>query len=93
MKFLNLLARSAPAVLLVSAAHAQSTVGTVYGNVVDPNGARIAGASVTITDVKTNVKQVNKSNAQGDYQFTAVNPSDYVVTVTAEGFKTETRPA
>jgi hypothetical protein len=91
MKFLKLLARSAFAALLVAAAHAQSTVGTIYGSVVDLSGAKVTGAAVVITDVKTQVQQANKTNGQGDYQFVAVNPSDYIVTVTAPGFKTETQ--
>jgi hypothetical protein len=91
MKFLKLLARSAFVVLLVTAAHAQSTVGTIYGSVSDPGGAKVPNASVVITDVKTQVKQTNTTNAKGDYQFVAVNPSDYIVTVTATGFKTETQ--
>ena len=91
MKFLKLLARSAFVALLATAAHAQSTVGTIYGSVADPGGAKVTGAAVVITDVKTKVKQSNKTNGQGNYQFVAVNPSDYSVTVTAPGFKTETQ--
>jgi len=91
MKFLKLLARSAFAALLVAAAHAQSTVGTIYGSVVDPSGAKVTGAVVVITDVKTQVKQTNTTNDHGDYQFVAVNPSDYIVTITAPSFKTETQ--
>jgi len=91
MKFLKLLARSAFAALLVATAHAQSTVGTIYGSVADPSGAKVSGAVVVITDVKTQVKQTNKTNEHGDYQFVAVNPSDYIVTITAPNFKTETQ--
>jgi len=91
MKFLKLLACSAFAAFLITAAHAQSTVGTIYGSVVDPSGAKVSGADVVITDVKTQVKQASKTNEHGDYQFVAVNPSDYTVTITAPGFKTETQ--
>jgi len=91
MKFLKLLACSAFAACLITAAHAQSTVGTIYGSVADHSGAKVAGADVVITDVKTQVKQTNKTNDHGDYQFVAVNPSDYTVTITAPNFKTETQ--
>jgi hypothetical protein len=91
MKFPKLLVHAAFAAMLVTAAHAQSTVGTIYGSVDDPAGARIPGAIVVITDVKTQVKQTNKTDGHGDYQFVAVNPSDYVVTVSSTGFKTETQ--
>jgi hypothetical protein len=91
MKFNQLLTCSAFAAFLVAAAHAQSTVGTIYGSVVDPNGARVPGASVVITDVKTKVQQTNQTNGQGDYQFVAVNPSDYTVTVSAPNFRNETQ--
>jgi Carboxypeptidase regulatory-like domain len=91
MKFHKLLAHSVFAALLAGAAHAQSTVGTIYGSVVDPSGAKVTGTAVVITDLKTQVTQTNKTDGHGDYQFVAVNPSDYIVTVTAAGFKTETQ--
>jgi hypothetical protein len=92
MKFPKLLLRASLLALLATAAvHAQSTVGTIYGSLVDPSGAKLPNAVVTITDVKTGVQQTSKSDSHGDYQFTAVNPSDYVVAATLPNFKTETQ--
>jgi hypothetical protein len=92
MKFRTLFLRAVLfALLTVAAAHAQSTLGTIYGSVVDTSGARIANATVTITDVKTNLQQTKKSDAHGDYQFTAVNPSNYEVETIIGGFKSETQ--
>jgi hypothetical protein len=91
MKFPKLLVHSALAFLLVAAAHAQSTVGTIYGSVDDAAGAKVPGATVVIKDVKTQVEQTNKTDGHGEYQFVAVNPSDYVVTASFTGFKTETQ--
>jgi Carboxypeptidase regulatory-like domain len=71
--------------------YGQTTVGTIYGAVTDASGAKIPAAAVTITDAKTKLTQAMKTNSSGDYTFVAVNPSDYVVTVNALGFKTETQ--
>jgi hypothetical protein len=79
------------ALLLAVASHAQSTVGTIYGSIADSTGAKLPSTSITITDVKTGVKQTNKSDAKGNYQFVAVNPSDYTVSASLNGFQTETQ--
>jgi len=91
MKFTKLLVCAGLFSLLAAAANAQSTVGTIYGSLADSSGAKLPNATVTIKDVKTGVQQTKKADSHGDYQFTAVNPSDYEVTVTLEGFKTETQ--
>ena len=91
MRFPTLLLRASLFALLAAAAHAQSTVGTIYGSLTDPSGAKLPNAVVTITDVKTGVQQTSKSDSHGDYQFTAVNPSDYEVSATLPNFKTETQ--
>src|SRR5688572_24534736 len=69
---------------------AQATTGTLKGIVVDPNGAAVAGASVTVKNEATNVEQV--TNATGDGIFTVTNlpPGKYTVTVaTPAGFSTK----
>ena len=91
MKFTKLLVCASLFTLLAATANAQSTVGTIYGSLADSSGAKLPNATVTIKDVKTGVEQTKKADSHGDYQFTAVNPGDYEVIVTLDGFKTETQ--
>ena len=93
MKFSKYLVLATSLLVMLSAfaAHAQTTVGTIYGAVTDASGAKVPEAVVTVTDIKTKLTQTMKTNANGDYSFVAVNPSDYIVTVNARGFKTETQ--
>ena len=76
---------------LAWSSHAQSTTGTVFGTVVDSTGAAIPGATITLTDVNTNVKQTATTNGQGEYTFAIVNPGDYAVASSAAGFKSLTQ--
>jgi trimeric autotransporter adhesin len=75
------------AMLVSSLASAQTFQGVVRGRILDPNGARTAAATITLTDQGTLVSRTTKSNDQGEYTFTAVTPSTYKVTVEALGFK------
>jgi len=62
------------------------------GVVSDSSGAVIANARVTITDASTNISQVTQSNAAGEYEFTGLRPSTYLVKVDSSGFRSaETR--
>ena len=58
---------------LACAANAQTSRGTVTGTVLDPTGAVIAGASVTLTRVETGVRLSTNSNDAGVYRFDAVD--------------------
>src|ERR1700677_2293235 len=76
--------------LLLSASlslHAQSTFGTVIGSVTDSSGAAIPGASVTLTNVETQEKRTQDSNADGLFTFPNVTPGQYRVDVEKPGFK------
>lgn len=58
------------------------------GTITDPSGAVVQGATVTITDVGTNISQTTKSNGNGAYAFTALRASNYELTVVAPAFAT-----
>ena len=47
------------------------------GTVTDSSGAVVAGATVTITDVGTDIAQSTVSNSHGAYAFTALRASRY----------------
>jgi hypothetical protein len=46
-------------------AAAQVAVGTLLGNVVDENGAAVPGATITATEVRTNISRTASSNEAG----------------------------
>lgn len=59
----------------------------VQGVVVDPSGAAVNGATVTLRNVETNVTAVAKSTDSGNYRFSSLPPGNYVVDAAAEGFR------
>ena len=74
--------------LAANTANAQlAGTGAITGRVTDPNGAVIANATVTATDVSTNAKTVRQTTSSGDYNITPLIPDNYTVTVTAQGFE------
>ncbi|HZH89191.1 MAG TPA: carboxypeptidase regulatory-like domain-containing protein [Pyrinomonadaceae bacterium] len=70
---------------------AQTSRGTVSGTVVDPAGAVIAGATVTLTNTQTGVGRDSVTNDEGFYRFDAVDLGTYSVNITATGFGTLTK--
>src|ERR1700728_1908311 len=67
--------------------HGQSNEqGLIRGTVSDSRGAVIPGASVTLTDVGTNVSQKATANDHGLYVFTALRAANYVMLIESSGF-------
>src|SRR5437588_13062623 len=62
------------------------TAGTVSGSVVDPNGATVPNATVTIANSITGYKRTATTDADGNFRFTDVPPNNYQLTVSATGF-------
>ncbi len=56
------------------------------GTVTDSSGAIVPGATVTITDVGTNISQTTTSNGSGAYAFTALRASNYKLLIEAPNF-------
>src|SRR3712207_5524911 len=74
---------------LAVSAQVTSSTSSVTGVVTDPNGAAVAGATVTLTDTKTSKELTTTTDEQGVYSFAQVQPGrGYKITVTAEGFQT-----
>jgi hypothetical protein len=63
----------------------------IRGVVADSTGAVLPNASVTITEVGTNVTQRATTGRAGEYILRALRPSTYVVNVGAAGFQTVER--
>ncbi|HEV2730518.1 MAG TPA: TonB-dependent receptor [Terriglobales bacterium] len=76
--------------LLVPSAFAQTTVGTgsIVGTVMDPSGAVVSGAKVTITNAGTGQVMNLTTNASGAYASGALAPGSYKVQISGKGFKT-----
>jgi len=73
--------------LLTSTAIAQSTGGRILGRVIDPSGAVITGATVTLTNEATGVVNTNDADKDGDFSFPSVPVGTYTVQFVASGFK------
>src|ERR1035437_3890986 len=67
------------------AAHAQYRA-SLRGTVSDAQGAVIPGATVTLVNTDTNNTIVSTSDANGIYNFNALPPAPYRITVEHEGF-------
>jgi len=74
--------------LMVSVA--QTPQGALVGSVSDANGARIAGATVSVEAEGALAKRHTKSNALGEFRLDSLPPGHYRVTVMAAGFATNT---
>src|SRR5882672_350576 len=76
-------------ILLLSAVtltFAQSGTTSLRGTVIDPAGAIVPDATVTLSSAEIAVNLTTQTDKNGFYQFQAVRPATYVLTVTATGF-------
>jgi len=75
--------------MLPFAANGQATIssGSVQGTILDPNGATISAAKVTITSKSTGQKLTPSVTTGGEYSSGSLIPGTYVVRVEASGFK------
>src|SRR5215813_6327705 len=67
---------------------AQTSNGTVGGEVKDPTGALIPGVEVTLTNTGTGVTTTQVTNETGVYNFASVPPGTYRISASLPGFKT-----
>jgi hypothetical protein len=65
---------------------AQTGNSSLRGTVVDPKGASIPDASVTITNPELGITLTAKTDKDGAYQFLEVRPATYMLSVSAAGF-------
>lgn len=61
------------------------------GHVADSSGASVRGAQVVIRDQNTNVLSESKTNSAGFFTVPYLIPGTYSITVSAAGFKTESK--
>ncbi len=70
---------------------AQSNSGTVHGSVLDPSGAVIAGAIVTIQNPVSHYTRSATTDSQGKFEFGNVPYNNYHMTAAAAGFQADTQ--
>ena len=79
--------------MLPGSLKAQSIIsGDLAGTVTDPTGAAVPGAKVTVTSKLTGAIKTTTTNADGSYRVPLLEPGDYTVTVTAQGFEQSSLP-
>src|SRR5215207_6932504 len=71
----------------LSSAFAQGGSGQLSGNVVDANGAVVAGATVKLTSGATAQEREAATNDSGDFVFTLLPAGVYKLEITAGGFR------
>jgi Carboxypeptidase regulatory-like domain len=70
---------------------AQTNTTGLNGTIIDPSGALIANATVTLNNAATNLTKVAVSGTSGEYSFDQILPGNYTVTIQAQGFSDAVR--
>ena len=79
--------------LSASAARGQSAAASLRGDVIDPSGAVVGGAQVTLANKATGFFFARSTDAQGAYRFAQIPPGVYTISVAATGFAAQSRVA
>ncbi len=77
--------------LLASPLLAQQETATITGEIKDASGAVVTKATLTITNVETNLSLKSETNDQGIYFVPSLKPGPYSLTVEKAGFKKAVR--
>src|SRR5579884_4188695 len=72
---------------LILSANAQQITGTLRGTIVDPNGAAVSAANVTVTQVETGLVRSAAPDRQGSYVFLELPVGHYQLQVQAKSFE------
>jgi hypothetical protein len=69
--------------------YGQISQASLAGTVKDVSGALVPGATVTVKDKGTDATRTAVTNSSGEYAIPNLTPTEYSVTVTMNGFKTD----
>src|SRR5579875_449343 len=72
--------------LFGSAAKAQTSTGSIVGEIVDTSGARVPGAKVTARSPQMAFERQVVADPYGDFRIESLPPGEYIVSVTKPGF-------
>ncbi|MCA1606169.1 MAG: carboxypeptidase-like regulatory domain-containing protein, partial [Acidobacteria bacterium] len=73
--------------LFTMTAVGQVTTGSLSGTVSDPSGAVLPGATITVVNNATGAERTAETSGTGTFDFQALQPGTYTVSVEAKGFK------
>src|SRR5271168_2073595 len=68
-------------------AFAQLYTGSLTGTIVDPSGAPVPGANITLDDADRSTRSSAKTGRSGRYIFPSLSPGNYSIEITAMGFE------
>jgi hypothetical protein len=90
IEFLFCIVLAVTALAIPSRLHAQSksTTATLSGTVSDPAGARVAKATVKLTNPDTGIARTDTTTQTGEFSFALVVQGNYSLEVSAQGFQT-----
>lgn len=71
-----------------ASAFAQSTAGSVTGQVLDANGGAISNVTVTLKNETTGQQLTTQTTGSGAFNFPNVSVGDYTATIEGQGFQT-----
>jgi hypothetical protein len=72
---------------LIATISAQTVTGSITGSLIDPHGAVVPSAKVTLTSQSTGAVRTQTSDQRGEFTFSALPPDTYTLTVEHTGFK------
>jgi hypothetical protein len=64
-----------------------NTSGDIVGIVSDPSGAKVVGATVSITALATGATRATTTNSNGEYRVSQLSPGHYSIEVVGTGFE------
>ena len=76
------------ALLAPQRTEAQVLYGSIVGDVKDPSGGAVPGATVTITHTETNMSREGSTDQVGSYRFLDIQTGTYNIKISKAGFKT-----
>src|SRR5437667_9644135 len=72
-------------------AGAQTLYGSLVGNVTDPSGAAVTGATITVTQRQTQLTRTVTADPSGGYKVETLSAGTYDIKSSASGFRTFTK--
>ena len=73
------------------AVHAQTTSGSISGDVTDPSGASLANAPITVKQAERDFTQAATTDREGHFSFQELPPGRYTLNITTAGFRSYTQ--
>src|SRR6266849_529716 len=73
--------------LLAASAFGQAVTGRLLGTILDPSGAGVPAAQLTVTSQETGIVTKLQSDSAGNYIAPSLPPGTYSVRVEAQGFR------